>query len=86
MDLVVMLVTGGLMGWLASVVTANREMSLLGCVLVGVVGSVVGDWLTGLLGLPVQRLGGSLVASFLGTLLLVRLLRAVAGPRHFRPV
>jgi uncharacterized membrane protein YeaQ/YmgE (transglycosylase-associated protein family) len=80
MDLVMTLVTGGLVGWLASVVmSANRQMSLLGYILVGVVGSVGGGWLAAALGLAVRGSSGQWLVSFIGAAVLVWLVRAVAG-------
>lgn len=80
MDLVMTLLTGGLVGWLASLaLAASRQMSLPGYVLVGVVGSVVGRWLAGILGLAVQGSSGQWLVSFAGAALLVWLVRAVAG-------
>ena len=80
MDLIMTLLTGGLVGWLASVVMAtSRQLSLPGYVLVGVVGSVVGRWLVGVLGIAVQGSSGQWLVSFAGAVLLVWLVRAVAG-------
>jgi uncharacterized membrane protein YeaQ/YmgE (transglycosylase-associated protein family) len=79
MDLVMTLATGGLVGWLASLVlSANRQMSVLGFILVGVVGSVVGAWLAGVLGIAVQGSSGQWLVSFVGAALLVWLVRTVA--------
>ena len=80
MDLVMTLATGGLVGWLASLVmSASRQMSVLGFILVGVVGSVVGAWLAGVLGLAVQGSSGQWLVSFAGAALLVWLVRTVAN-------
>jgi uncharacterized membrane protein YeaQ/YmgE (transglycosylase-associated protein family) len=80
MDLVMTLLTGGLVGWLASLaMAASRQMSLLGYIMVGVVGSVVGGWLAGILGVAVHGSSGHWLVSFLGAALLVWLVRAVAG-------
>ena len=79
MDLIMTLATGGLVGWLASAVMADRPLSLPGYVLVGVVGSVVGRWLVGVLGIAVQGSSGQWLVSFAGAVLLVWLVRAVAG-------
>jgi uncharacterized membrane protein YeaQ/YmgE (transglycosylase-associated protein family) len=80
MDLVMMLLTGGLVGWLASVVmSASRQMSLLGYILVGIVGSAMGGWLAGVLGLAVRGSSGHWLVSFIGAALLVWVVRAVAG-------
>lgn len=79
MDLVMTLATGGLVGWLASLVlSANRQMSVLGFILVGVVGSVLGAWLAGVLGIAVQGSSGQWLVSFAGAALLVWLVRTVA--------
>jgi uncharacterized membrane protein YeaQ/YmgE (transglycosylase-associated protein family) len=79
MDLVMTLATGGLVGWLASLVlSANRQMSVLGFILVGVVGSVIGAWLAGVLGIAVQGSSGQWLVSFAGAALLVWLVRTVA--------
>jgi uncharacterized membrane protein YeaQ/YmgE (transglycosylase-associated protein family) len=79
-DLVMTLLTGGLVGWLASLVmAASRHMSLMGYILVGVVGSIIGSWLTGILGIAVHGSSGQWLVSFVGAALLVWLVRAVAG-------
>jgi len=85
MDLVMTLLTGGLVGWLASLLmSANRQMSLLGFVLVGVVGSVFGGWLAGILGIAVRGSSGQWLVSLAGAVLLVWLVRAVADRRRLR--
>ena len=79
MDLVMTLATGGLVGWLASLMmSAHRQISLLGNILVGVVGSVVGAWLAGVLGIAVRGSSGQWLVSLAGAVLLVWLVRAVA--------
>jgi uncharacterized membrane protein YeaQ/YmgE (transglycosylase-associated protein family) len=80
MDLVMTLLTGGLVGWLASVVmSAGRQLNVLGYILVGVVGSVIGGWLAGVLGLAVRGSSGQWLVSIMGAALLVWLVQAVAG-------
>jgi uncharacterized membrane protein YeaQ/YmgE (transglycosylase-associated protein family) len=81
------LLTGGLVGWLASIVmSANRQMSLLGYILVGVVGSLMGSWLAGAMGIAVRGWSGQWLVAFIGAVLLIWLVRAVAGSRPLRPV
>ena len=54
MDLIVSLVIGGIVGWLASIVMkTNAQMGLIANVIVGIVGSALGVWVAGLLGLEV---------------------------------
>jgi len=52
MDLIITLIIGGLVGWLASIIMkTNAQMGLIANVAVGVVGSLLGYWIAGLLGL-----------------------------------
>ncbi|HXV90679.1 MAG TPA: GlsB/YeaQ/YmgE family stress response membrane protein [Gemmatimonadales bacterium] len=76
MNWIISLIIGGVVGWLASIVMkTNAQMGLLANVLVGVVGSVLGFWLAGLIGLApsggIMRFGVALG----GAVLLIFLLR-----------
>ena len=52
MDLIISLIIGGVVGWLASIVMkTNARMGWIANVLVGVVGSLLGFWIAGLLGI-----------------------------------
>jgi len=52
MGLIVSLVIGGLVGWIASIIMkTNPQMGLVANVLVGIVGSALGFWIAGLLGI-----------------------------------
>ena len=52
MNWLVTIVIGGLVGWLGSLVMkTNKQMGLLANVVVGIVGSSLGFWLAGMLGL-----------------------------------
>ena len=52
MSLIITLIVGGLVGWLASIIMkTNAQMGLIANVLVGVVGSMLGYWLAGMLGI-----------------------------------
>jgi uncharacterized membrane protein YeaQ/YmgE (transglycosylase-associated protein family) len=74
----VMLIIGGIVGWLASMVMkTNAQMGLVANVLVGVVGSALGFWSFGLLGLAPS--GGILrfVVAIIGAALLIFILQKV---------
>ena len=50
MNLIISLIIGGIVGWLASIVMkTNAQMGWIANVLVGVVGSMLGYWIAGLL-------------------------------------
>lgn len=52
MNLIIALIIGGIVGWLASIIMkTNAQMGLLANVLVGVAGSMLGYWISGLLGM-----------------------------------
>jgi uncharacterized membrane protein YeaQ/YmgE (transglycosylase-associated protein family) len=52
MSWIISLIIGGVVGWLASIIMkTNAEMGIFANVLVGIVGSILGNWLAGLLGM-----------------------------------
>jgi uncharacterized membrane protein YeaQ/YmgE (transglycosylase-associated protein family) len=80
MDLVVTLVTGGLIGWLASLLMrTDGQMGVLANILVGIVGSILGSWLAGVLGIAVAGSAARWLVGLLGAMLLLALLRALGG-------
>ncbi len=75
MGWIISLIIGGLVGWLASIIMkTNDQMGLIANVLVGVVGSMLGFWIVGLLG--IVPAGGILrfVVSIAGAALLIFIL------------
>jgi uncharacterized membrane protein YeaQ/YmgE (transglycosylase-associated protein family) len=78
MGWIVSLIIGGIVGWLASIVMkTNAQMGIIANVLVGIVGSELGFWLAGALGLaPSGGIMGFVVA-VVGAALLIFLLRAI---------
>jgi uncharacterized membrane protein YeaQ/YmgE (transglycosylase-associated protein family) len=77
MNLIIWLIVGGVIGWLASIVMkTNAQMGLIANVVVGVIGAAIGGWLATLLGI-----GGGQVVSFIlaviGAAILIAILKAV---------
>lgn len=80
MDLVMTLVTGGLIGWLASLLMrTDGQMGVIANILVGIVGSILGSWLAGVLGIAVAGSPARWLVGLLGAMLLIVLLRALGG-------
>jgi len=85
MSWIVALIIGGIVGWLASIIMkTNAQMGLIANVLVGVVGSLLGFWIAGALGIGASAgasAGGLGIVNFiiglLGAVLLIFILRAV---------
>jgi uncharacterized membrane protein YeaQ/YmgE (transglycosylase-associated protein family) len=75
MGWIISLIIGGIVGWLASIVMkTNAQMGLVANVLVGVVGSLLGHWIAGALGIaPAGGIMGFIV-SIAGAALLIFIL------------
>jgi uncharacterized membrane protein YeaQ/YmgE (transglycosylase-associated protein family) len=82
MGWIVSLIVGGIVGWLASIVMkTNAQMGLIANVVIGVLGSMLGFWIAGLLGIApsggllrfaVSVAGAALLIFILGKLGLFR--------------
>ena len=78
MDLIITLVIGGVVGFLASLLMkTNAQMGMLANVVVGIVGSMLGPWLVRLLGLSVSTSVGVWVVSILGAVALIAILKGL---------
>lgn len=78
MNWIITLVIGGIVGWLASMLMkTNAQMGWIANVLVGIIGSALGFWLAGVLG--IAPAGGILrfVLAVAGAVLLIVILRAL---------
>ena len=78
MSWIISLIIGGIVGWLASIIMkTNAQMGIIANVLVGIVGSLLGYWLAGMIGIAAG--GGFLrwVIAVVGAALLIFILRAV---------
>jgi uncharacterized membrane protein YeaQ/YmgE (transglycosylase-associated protein family) len=78
MNWLVTLIVGGIVGWLASMVMkTNAQMGVIANVIVGIVGSSLGFWLAGLLGLSASGPIVGWVIAVIGAALLIFILKAV---------
>ncbi|HEY7363098.1 MAG TPA: GlsB/YeaQ/YmgE family stress response membrane protein [Methylomirabilota bacterium] len=78
MHWIVTVIVGGVVGWLASILMkTNAQMGIIANIVVGIIGSSLGFWLAGALGLST---GGPIVGwvvAVLGAVLLIFILKAV---------
>jgi uncharacterized membrane protein YeaQ/YmgE (transglycosylase-associated protein family) len=78
MNWIITLVIGGVIGWLASLVMkTDAQMGIIGNVIVGIIGSFLGFWLAGVLGIPPTNTIGSYLVAVLGAVVLIGLLKAL---------
>jgi len=74
-NLLLFLVIGLVAGWLASRVMRAGPFGLVGDLIVGLLGSFVGGWLFGQLGITAGGVLGSLVTAFVGAIVLLYVFR-----------
>lgn len=71
-SLIVVLIIGGIAGWLAGLAMKGRGFGLLGNIVVGIIGAFVGSWVLGALGVVIG--GGvipAIVNAFIGAVILL---------------
>ncbi len=77
MNLLISLLIGGIIGWLASIVMkSDAQMGVIANILVGIIGSALGSFLAGLLGISAGGIGNWII-SLAGAVLLIALLRTL---------
>ncbi len=78
MDIIITLIIGGIVGWLGSVIMkTNAQMGIIANVIVGIVGSMLGFWIAGMVGLAE---GGSVmrwVIGVAGAVILIAILKVL---------
>jgi uncharacterized membrane protein YeaQ/YmgE (transglycosylase-associated protein family) len=86
MDLLVTLIIGGIVGWLASILMkTNGQMGIVANVVVGIIGSFLGPAVANALGVAVRGAPAQWIVAILGAVLLIALLRALGVFRRFSP-
>lgn len=76
MGWIMTIVIGGIVGWLASILMkTNAQMGLLANILVGVLGSAIGFWIAGMLGLAAMGGFARFIVAVAGAALLIFVLR-----------
>lgn len=76
MGLIISLIIGGIVGWLASIIMkTNAQMGLIANVAVGVVGSMLGYWIAGMLGFAAVGGIARFIVAIGGAVLLIFILQ-----------
>jgi uncharacterized membrane protein YeaQ/YmgE (transglycosylase-associated protein family) len=78
MSLIMRIVVGGVIGWLASIIMkTNRQMGILANIVVGIIGSWLGFWLANMAGLSTSSLTADVIVSIVGAALLIFILKSL---------
>jgi uncharacterized membrane protein YeaQ/YmgE (transglycosylase-associated protein family) len=84
MDLLVTLIIGGVVGWLASILMkTNAQMGILANVVVGIVGSFLGIFVANALGVRAHTTPAAWIVAVLGAALFIWILQALGVFRRF---
>jgi uncharacterized membrane protein YeaQ/YmgE (transglycosylase-associated protein family) len=78
MGLIISIVVGGIIGWLASLIMkTSAQMGILANVIVGIIGSSLGYWLAGLLGIAAYGTVARWIVAVAGAAILIWILKAL---------
>ena len=78
MGIIVSLIIGGVVGWLASLVMkTGAQMGVIANIVVGIIGAALGFWLAGALGIVAMGSRGVWIISILGAVVLIAILKAL---------
>ncbi len=77
-NLIVTLIIGGVVGWLASVLMrANSQMGIVANIIVGIAGSFLGVYVANALGVRAHGAPAAWIVAVLGAALLIGILRSL---------
>ncbi len=76
-DWVWFLIIGGVIGWLAGLITTGRGFGIIGDIVIGIVGAILGGWMANVLGLYIGSSLGMFVMAIIGAVVLVGLTRFI---------
>lgn len=84
MDILTLLLVGLVAGLLASWAVGGIGYGILGDIVVGIIGAFLGSWLFRVLNIrnPVGGLPGTILVAFIGSVVLLLILRAIRPPRR----
>lgn len=68
---------GGVIGWLAGVITRGRGFGILGDIVIGIIGAMLGGWMAEIIGLSISSTFGEFMMALLGAVVLVGVTRLV---------
>ena len=68
---------GGVIGWLAGLITRGRGFGLIGVIVIGIVGAMLGGWMARVMGLSTGSSIGAFLMALVGAVVLVGLTRFI---------
>ena len=71
------LLTGGIIGWLAGLITSGRGFGIIGDIVIGIMGAMVGGWMAAVIGISINSPFRGFLMAVIGAVVLVVLARFV---------
>ena len=68
---------GGVIGWVAGLITRGRGFGIIGDIVIGIVGAMLGGWMATVLGLYTTSSIGAFLLALAGAVVLVGLTRFI---------
>jgi len=81
-NLILFLLIGGVIGWIAGQITRGRGFGILGDIVIGIVGAMLGGWMAEVIGLSVNSSLGEFLMAIVGAVVLVGLTRFIVREVH----
>jgi len=83
MELLAVLLVGGVAGWLGSMIYKGNGLGLFGNIVVGLLGGWLGYWFFGRLGISLGHgLLGYIITAAIGAIIILFLVRVIFGKRR----
>jgi uncharacterized membrane protein YeaQ/YmgE (transglycosylase-associated protein family) len=84
MGILIWIIVGLVAGVLASMVMGGTGYGIVGDIIIGIVGAFVGSWIFSQLGVssPIGGLPGTILVAFVGSVVLLFILRLIRGGRR----
>jgi uncharacterized membrane protein YeaQ/YmgE (transglycosylase-associated protein family) len=77
-NIIITIIIGGIIGWLASMIMkTNAQMGILANIVVGIIGSFLGFWLAGLIGVAATNNVVRWIIAVVGAAILIAILKAL---------
>jgi len=78
MNIIVTLIIGGVIGWLASLIMkTNAQLGILANIVVGIIGAFLGFWIAGQLNLGASGDAARWIIAIVGAVILIAILKAL---------
>jgi uncharacterized membrane protein YeaQ/YmgE (transglycosylase-associated protein family) len=75
--IIIWLIIGAVAGWLAGQIVKGGGFGLVGDIIVGIIGSVIGGWIFGTYVVGVPGIGGAIIGSTIGAVVLLFILKLI---------